>query len=129
MRAFCQHHWLGNVRELENVIQRLVVLGNEKAIIDELTPLRKKDSHYGEKEEMNSIKKKWPSLKETHREAIARAESEVIHRALEMTHWNRKKAAELLNVSYKALLYKMKAYGIHKRISPVSQENSNLLEV
>ena len=42
MKAFSQHHWLGNVRELENVIQRLVVLGNEKAIIEELDPVMEK---------------------------------------------------------------------------------------
>ena len=51
MKAFLKHHWLGNVRELENVIQRLVVLGNEKAIIEELTPVPRR--FYPRKKEKN----------------------------------------------------------------------------
>jgi two-component system response regulator AtoC len=50
-----------------------------------------------------------------HREAIVKAESEVIRKALELTNWNRKKAADMLNISYKALLYKIKECGINKR--------------
>ena len=44
INALSQHRWSGNVRELENVIQRFVVLGNEKAIIEELTPVIQEDS-------------------------------------------------------------------------------------
>ena len=109
-----EHHWSGNVRELENVIQRYVVLGDGATIIKELTPVAPKET-YGEREKSNPFKKGWPSLKKIHQEAMRKAESEVIHRALNMTNWNRKKAAKLLNVSYKALLYKIEGYGIHKR--------------
>jgi len=116
MKAFLHHHWLGNVRELENIIQRIVVLGNEKVIIDELTSLIQKDpTHITEG--TNPHKKPWPSLKEVHREAIIKAESEVIRKALEQTNWNRKKASNLLNISYKALLYKIKGYGINKQFT------------
>ncbi|MEW6375893.1 MAG: sigma 54-interacting transcriptional regulator [Thermodesulfobacteriota bacterium] len=117
MKVFLQHHWFGNVRELENVIQRLVVLGNEKAIIEELAPEMEQDSH-SEKKKMALSKKIWPSLKDIHREAIKQAESEIILKALEMTNWNRKKAAHLLNISYKALLYKIKECGLNKRFIP-----------
>ena len=55
-----------------------------------------------------------PSSK-VHREAARRAEAKVITKALEMTNYNRKKAAELLNISYKSLLYKIKECGINKR--------------
>lgn len=118
MNALVQHRWLGNVRELENVIQRFVVLRNEEAIIDELSSSNKKDpvdpvNEIGE----NPQKKVWPSLKEAHREAVVKAESEVIRKALELTNWNRKKAANVLNISYKALLYKIKALGIDGRHS------------
>jgi len=106
MKVFLQYHWLGNVRELENVIQRIIVLGNEKVVLDELASAINKESVQVEEE--SHPRKKWPSLKEVHREAIAKAETEVIRKALEMTNWNRKKAAGLLNISYKALLYKIK---------------------
>jgi len=119
MKAFSKHHWLGNVRELENVIQRLIVLGDEKAIIEELTPLTKKDSIPEIKKKKISTKKSQPSLKEINREAIKKAESEIILKALEMTNWNRKKAAHKLKISYKALLYKIRETGLDKRfISP-----------
>ena len=110
MKAFLQHDWSGNVREMENVIQRIIVLGNEKVILDELASVNKKESSPAVAK--THPHKKWPSLKEVHREAIIKAECEVIRNALQMTNWNRKKAADLLNISYKALLYKIKECGI-----------------
>ena len=118
MKVFSQHHWLGNVRELENVIQRLIVLGNEKAIIEELTPVTKIDSIPEKKNKMVPTKKSWPSLKEVHRDAIKKAESEIILKALETTNWNRKKAANILEINYKTLLYKIKECGLDKRFIP-----------
>lgn len=50
--------------------------------------------------------------------AARRAEKRVIAQALELTHYNRKKAAQLLDISYKGLLYKMKECGIGKRLNP-----------
>jgi two-component system response regulator AtoC len=118
MKVFSQHHWLGNVRELENVIQRLIVLGNEKAIIEELTSVTKIDSIPEKKNKMVPTKKSWPSLKEVHRDAIKKAESEIILKALETTNWNRKKAANILEINYKTLLYKIKECGLDKRFIP-----------
>jgi DNA-binding NtrC family response regulator len=100
---------------LENVIQRFVVLGNEKAIIEELTPAIQEDSIPGNNKKIVTAKKVWPSLKEVHQEALKKAECEIILKALEMTNWNRKKASDVLNISYKALLYKIKETGIDKR--------------
>jgi len=113
MKAFHQYYWFGNVRELENAIQRLVVLGDEKAIIEELSQNMKRDNITNEKKTVSN-KKSWPSLKEIHREAMTKAEADVILRALQKMNWNRKKAAGLLNISYKALLYKIKEYGLNK---------------
>jgi two-component system response regulator AtoC len=115
MKVFLQYHWLGNVRELENVIQRIIVLGNEKVILDELASAINKEPV--QIQEASHPPRKWPSLKEVHREAIAKAEAEVIRKALEMTNWNRKKAAGLLNISYKALLYKIKECGIGQQVA------------
>jgi DNA-binding NtrC family response regulator len=51
-------------------------------------------------------------LKELKKKAVETAEIEVIQNALQGTHWNRKKAAKLLGVSYKGLLYKIQKYGL-----------------
>jgi transcriptional regulator with GAF, ATPase, and Fis domain len=118
MKAFLQHPWLGNVRELENVIQRFILLENEKGIIEDLDSVANKDSISGKKMELAPPHKSWPSLKTVQREAIRKVESGMILEALEMTHWNRKKAAEILNISYKALLYKIKECGLNKRFVP-----------
>lgn len=118
MRILLQHEWMGNVRELENVIQRYVVLGDEEAIMDELGLLMKRD-HPHIQAVLAPLKKAWPSLREVHHEAIIKAESEVIRKALELTNWNRKKAAHLLNISYKALLYKIKACNLDKPSVPL----------
>lgn len=111
MKAFYQYHWPGNVRELENIIQRIVVLGGERTVLEELIP-SKKDEFVPDPAKLLLNRKLWPSLKEVHREAMMKAEAEVIVKALKMTNWNRKKAASLLNISYKALLYKIKECGL-----------------
>jgi DNA-binding NtrC family response regulator len=76
------------------------------------------DSIPGNNKKIVPEKKVWPSLKEVHQEALKKAECETILKALEMTNWNRKKAADILNVSYKALLYKIKETGLGKRFVP-----------
>ncbi|MBP1698589.1 MAG: two component, sigma54 specific, transcriptional regulator, Fis family [Deltaproteobacteria bacterium] len=118
IKVFSQHHWSGNVRELENVIQRFVVLGNEKAIVEELSPVTTIDSIPAKKTKIVPTKKSWPSLKEVHRDAIKKAESEIILKALETTNWNRKKAANILEINYKTLLYKIKECGLDRRFIP-----------
>jgi two-component system response regulator AtoC len=114
MKAFLNHDWFGNIRELENFIQRYVVLGNVEEVISELNQSAKKDISRDKNQE-NSLNMAQPSLKQVHREAIRKAEKEVIHRALERTNWNSKKAASMLNVSYKSLLNKIKEYGLNRR--------------
>ena len=109
-----KNHWPGNVRELENVIHRFVVFGNEEILTEPLRPLVTEDRSEKRKELPPSCKA-GPSLREAHREAISKTESEIICRILDQTNWNRKQSARLLNISYKALLYKIKQYGIHKQ--------------
>jgi transcriptional regulator with GAF, ATPase, and Fis domain len=121
MKALINHEWMGNVRELENVIQRFVVLGNEEMIIEELESMRRRGEERVAKEPVPA-KKEWPSLKDVHREALIKAESEVIKKALELTNWNRKRAADMLSISYKALLYKIKEGGISVRHFPSSPQ-------
>jgi two-component system response regulator AtoC len=118
MKAFFRYQWSGNIRELENVIQRIIVLGNEKVIMDEWASVNKEEPAQTTKVTQLHTKP-WPSLKEVQREAMMKAEAEVIRKALDLTNWNRKKAADLLNISYKALLYKIKECKIGKQsVSP-----------
>jgi len=119
MKVFLKHPWLGNVRELENVIQRYVILENEKMIVDELTHGIIENANR-EKEKCVPYLKTWPSLKEVHREATIKAESETILKALQMMNWNRRRTAQLLNISYKALLYKIKQTGLDRQIIPLT---------
>lgn len=116
MRTLSAHHWLGNVRELENMIQRYTVFGNEKAIMDGLSNLAQEDLPQ-EREGQSFSKKDCLSFKQVVSDAAIKAESKVIRDILELTHWNRKKAAMMLNISYKALLYKINKInrGIDKR--------------
>jgi transcriptional regulator with GAF, ATPase, and Fis domain len=114
IKAFLNHNWFGNIRELENFIQRYVVLGNVEEVISELSRAGKKDISR-DKDQEDSLSMAQPSLKQVQREAIRKAEKEVIHRALERTNWNSKRAASMLNVSYKSLLNKVKEYGLSRR--------------
>jgi len=111
VKVLLQYPWFGNVREMENVIQRYVVLRSEEAIIEELSSTKESEPNTEQKPVLLE-KRGLPSLKEVHREAVVKAEAEIIRKALESTRWNRKKAASLLHISYKALLYKMKACDI-----------------
>ncbi len=116
MQIFMQHNWSGNVRELENIVHRYVVLGSEEELADELVVSMKLKQA---REEKNGYlpRKLRPSLKEIQRQAIQKVENQVISEVLDKTNWNRKKSAELLKISYKALLYKIKECGIQKRIA------------
>jgi two-component system response regulator AtoC len=95
------HEWPGNVRELENLARRIVALGDSVGVMGELqcpTTLRMDPG-----EALRNA-----SLKAVAREASRTAERDLILKALERTHWNRKQAAKQLQISYKALLYKIK---------------------
>ncbi|MBP1719629.1 MAG: two component, sigma54 specific, transcriptional regulator, Fis family, partial [Deltaproteobacteria bacterium] len=116
MDAFRRHEWVGNVRELENLIQRFVVLQNEEEILKEISSLAKENEAQEKRERREREEGRGgdPSLKEVHKTAVRQAENEAIRRALQSTNWNRKKAAGLLNISYKSLLNKIKECGIEK---------------
>lgn len=93
--------WPGNVRELENLARKIVVLGDAGKAIQELQEIPKSEPKHAE--ESRSF-----SLKVAVRAASRQAERDLISKALERTHWNRKRAAQQLQISYKSLLYKIK---------------------
>ena len=136
-----EYNWPGNIRELENLVKRYVIVGNEPQIIRELSTHKPimastgsvnspiwgikqndggaaagaavegpspepapSDNGNGHVTEMDM-----PSLLEIGRRAAMQAEREAIERVLAQTRWNRRQAAKILKVSYKALLNKLKA--------------------
>ena len=113
MGIFHKYNWPGNIRELENMIKRIVLFG-EKDVVGGAIGQQVNGKITPFPAEPFSEKGSWPveilSLKRVKSEATEFAEREVIHKALLETRWNRKKAAEILGVSYKALLYKMQKY-------------------
>ncbi len=78
------------------------------------TPLSRREIQRGNDTEISRrLRDGGVSLKEIARTAARAAESGVILLALQQTHWNRVRAAQLLNVSYRTLLYKIKGLGLH----------------
>lgn len=105
LRVLQEYHWPGNIRELENLIKRYVILGSEDAITDEF--LRRTRAA------VTDIPLNGPvSLKKVARQAAREVERQVILRALQANNWNRKQVARTLSISYRALLYKIRDAGL-----------------
>lgn len=97
-----RYHWPGNIRELENLMRRYVILGSEEAIAGEMTARRPEIGDF-EMPLDGTL-----SLKKITRKAVREIERRLILRVLEANNWNRKKAARALSISYRALLYKIR---------------------
>jgi two-component system, NtrC family, response regulator AtoC len=121
-----EYAWPGNIRELENLVKRYVIVGNEAQIIRELSTHKPIVSSFGGQTSSlvaapavssgpavhtngNAAEIEMPSLLEIGRRAAMQAEREAIERVLAQTRWNRRQAAKILRISYKALLNKLKA--------------------
>lgn len=116
LQAVLHYPWPGNVRELENFARRLVLLGDVEAVLAELGS--GPELATATKENGNHV-----SLKEAARAASRHAERELILKTLTRTRWNRKKAAQELQISYKALLYKLKDIGVEESDSHPGKES------
>jgi two-component system, NtrC family, response regulator AtoC len=106
MAQLQRYSWPGNIRELENLIRRFVILGTEDAVSCEL------DSHSRETLVDELIMDGDLSLKTVTRRAVAEIERKLILKVLQNNNWNRKKTANILGISYRALLYKIQAAGL-----------------
>ena len=106
VNALKKYHWPGNVRELENLIKRYVILGTEEAISSDLRP-QQQDFFSTDIAVDGPI-----SLKKITRQAVHELERKIILKVLQHHHWNRKQAARALNISYRALLYKIRDAGL-----------------
>ncbi len=139
-----EYSWPGNIRELENLVKRYVIVGNEAQIIRELSthkPIISSLSggwNAGNEERAGDngsspsslapvpvssgnpavSEMEMPSLLEIGRRAAMQAEREAIERVLAQTRWNRRQAAKILKISYKALLNKLKLMEEQKQLQP-----------
>jgi two-component system response regulator AtoC len=126
--AFKEYAWPGNIRELENMIKRIILFGEEDTVLQNLSGKRLEGGNHLESDgnllSDPSAENKSFDLKEVGKKAAEVAEKEIIQSTLQETHWNRKKAAKLLHVSYKALLYKIQKYNLDDRrgYRPIEEE-------
>ncbi len=130
-----EYSWPGNIRELENLVKRYVIVGNEAQIIRELSTHKPIMSSISTSQAAEPQPKAappaaiatpvnggsmddMPSLLEIGRRAAMAAEREAIERVLAQTRWNRRQAAKILKISYKALLNKLKAIEEQDQLQP-----------
>ena len=100
---FLEYNWPGNIRELKDAARAIVGLGDETLAMGGLRSLLRRVDRGGNGEKI--------SLKDAARAASREAEREIILQVLTRTRWNRRRAAQELQISYKALLYKLKQIG------------------
>ncbi|HET7893293.1 MAG TPA: sigma 54-interacting transcriptional regulator [Candidatus Sulfotelmatobacter sp.] len=103
LRLFLDYSWPGNLRELEDAARVLVALGDEDVALGGLRAVMRKPEAGSNGAGV--------SLKAASKAASREAEKELILNTLTRTRWNRRRAAEQLQISYKALLYKLKQIG------------------
>jgi two-component system response regulator AtoC len=105
-----RHPFPGNVRELENLVKRMVVLGSEVPILRELGAKQRGEGRRRFEELLAEVEESAGQLplREVGRRASLEAERDAIARVLSATHWNRRSAARILGVSYKTLLTKIR---------------------
>src|SRR5229473_7559847 len=106
VRLLQAYHWPGNIRQLENLIKRYVILGTEACISSDLAEPAPNNFDF-------EIPMEGPvHLKKITNQAVHHLEKEIILTVLQAHHWNRRRAAEALKISYRALLYKIRDAGL-----------------
>jgi two-component system, NtrC family, response regulator AtoC len=104
LEALAAYDWPGNVRELENLAKKMIAVASTR-----IDPRDFPSAVLGRNGSLENVP--LSPLKVAARKALRRTERELILDALTRTHWNRKKAAQELQISYKSLLYKIKQIG------------------
>jgi len=106
MAVLQKYHWPGNIRELENLVKRYVILGTEEVISSDL--VTREQEYFNPDIDLDGP----ISLKKLTKQAVRELERKVILKVLQANHWNRKQAARALSISYRALLYKIRDAGL-----------------
>jgi two-component system response regulator AtoC len=118
-QAMLLYDWPGNIRELENIMRKLVILREPDLIVAEIrSKVDREQSNPSSlmiSQDSDAAKTDATILEQVTR-AKRQAETTAIMAALNSTSWNRKQAAALLRVDYKVLLYKMKKLGIEEDV-------------
>ena len=111
LETFMDYSWPGNIRELENVVKKIVALNDEDLALSDLIRTSNATAVSGPADGQTR------SLKVASKAASREAERELILKALGRTRWNRKRAAQELQISYKSLLYKLKQIGMDEELN------------
>lgn len=116
--ALSSYHWPGNIRELENIVRKVLIIRDQGLVARELNTRissQRTAAAVRNSDADNELDDK--TILEHVKRAKDQAETAAIVAALNSTHWNRKKTAMLLKIDYKALLYKMKKLSIDDRMA------------
>ena len=111
----CQYEWPGNIRELENMMERLCVLAGNDTIQDSDLPEKYKNTNNQDTHHIRDI----PESGLDFNDIVNGFENELILKALKKTMWNRNQAAKLLKLNRTTLLEKIKKKGLKKNIPPI----------
>ena len=115
VNALIAYDWPGNLLELQNMARTYVVTGHPEEIIAELNNRMKQTTT------VSTVQRDSRSLKEQVKGASQRLESKIIMQTLERHHWNRRRAAESLQISYRSLLYKMKTCNLRLQVQSAQE--------
>jgi DNA-binding NtrC family response regulator len=130
--AWLAHNWPGNLRDLEHVVKRYLMVGDNELVFEKKPSDTQNKPRYAALAGPRGVNELPPlasqfstsvsgskSLRSLIQSVKSEAERDAIAVALEKTRWNRKAAARLLNVSYRTLLYKIEHYKMNSSHSPV----------
>jgi two-component system response regulator AtoC len=106
IRLMQRYDWPGNIRQLDNLIRSYVLIGNEDALVAELTDEKRASQELHEVDTSQPI-----SLKVITKKATQDLERQIILKVLKAHNWNRQKTAKWLKISYRSLLYKLNEVG------------------